>query len=269
MKTSLQFFLLMCICALSFTNCDGRQPQAVEPESYVTIVKFTNPSYINNLIVTDYGGDNLFLMKGNLCEHTHYISFPEKDVDGTIINGDTEFNFPERIRNPFWELPDGWYLIDWAWYGLSTAYPYDGNTILTETNFQNYRENPSSEFDKSIPHISFNSKKDIFDARMINIADLMAYSYPDGNYPSYEYHYFNKNTGVDTTETIFNQYFYHKKLCHTRPVSNITNCLCEIADEMDKYWSLLQEQIAELIQNGDLDKLKEFDVDQLYLTIKP
>lgn len=265
MKTSF-FILVVLLGTMLFIGCNNGELD-VEPQPYVLIVKFKDVSYKNHLIVTDYseGADgNSILMRGNWCERTQYLTFSENDVDGSKINGeDWNFSFPERIRDPFWALPDGWYLIDWAWHGLSTPYPYDGNTILTDVTFDNYRTYGPSEFDKSVPHV-YKGRKNIFESRMINIADLMGYSYPDGNYPSYKMRSYNKTSGADSIKVFANQYFYHRVLACTKPVSNFENCLCERADELDGYWADLQSQITILINNGDLDNLEKFAVNKLY-----
>lgn len=232
----------------------------------VTIVKFKNSLYINHLIVSNYSKDSCgsILMRGNQCERTQWLTFWDYDADGSKIDGYWNFNFPERLRDPFWALPNGWYLVDWAWFGFDTPYPFDGNTILTEVTFDNYREYGISEFDKSVPHKYMGNKDNIFESRRIAIADLMGYFYPDGNYPQYKLHIFDRIQGVDTITTFPNQLFYHSHLSGTRPVSNVTNCLCEIADEMDAYWTILQSELTQLINNGDLDNLEKFDITQLY-----
>ena len=270
MKTATTYIVL-AFMILTFTHCRRRGSQVPTPEPHVTIVKFENPSYMKHLIVRAYeGNDEMVLMRGNMCEETYYSDFPEKDADGTLIDGSFEFDFPARLHDPFWEVGDGWYLIDWAWFGLESAYPYDGNTILTEVTFDNYLDNKSCFFNKSTtPHITFKDKKEIFETKLIKIADIMAYYYPDGDYPSYSIHQYNKEYGYDVIETFPNQYYYHQCLQTTNRVSyNICNCLCEIADEMDEYWSLIQEQIKTIISNGDLNNLKAFDVNQLNISIE-
>ena len=277
MKAPILRIMLICMVAI-FYGCNNEvdpretEPattQLTEPQPVVLIVKFKDPAYKDHLIVSDYSngeGGDFILMRGNFCERTQYLTFGYLDADGSKINGEAwDFEFPERLRDPFWTLADGWYLIDWAWSGLSTPYPFRGNTILTEITFDNYTQYGKSEFDNSVPHIS-KDYQDIYDHKEIKIADLMGYSYPDGKYPSYVLHTYDKygEYSYDTLLTFTNPYFYHKALVGIQPVSHVHNCLCEVADEMDTYWSQLQAQLTKLINNGDLDNLKTFDVSQLY-----
>lgn len=257
--------ILLSFTTVLFVNCSKNNRNLADPQPYVLIVKFKDPSYKNHLIVTDYSrntGGGSTLMRGNWCERTQWLTFGDIDADGSKIDGRSwDYDFQERFRDPFWALPDGWYLIDWAWHGLSTPYPYDGNTVLTEVTFENYTQYGMSEFPDSMPHI-YKDRNDIFESRMIYVADLMGYSYPDGKYPSYSLREYNKKSGYDTLLIYSNQYFYHDMLMGIRPVSKFGNCLCEIADELDGYWAVLQSQITTVINNGDLDNIKKFDINQ-------
>lgn len=225
----------------------------------VTIVKFNDSSYRNHLIVSNYNRDSggFILMRGNQCERTQWLTFWDYDADGSKIDGEWNFSFPERLHDPFWALPNGWYLIDWAWFGFDTPYPFDGNTILTEVTFDNYREYGVSDFDKSVPHRYMGNTENIFESRKIDIADLMRYSYPKGNYPSYSLRLYNKLQETDTVIICPDQYSYYEQLAHIRPVSHVENCRCEIADELDAFWALIQSQLTTLINHGDLDKMQK------------
>ena len=263
--------ILFSFTTVLFVNCSKNNRDLAKLQPYVLIVKFKDPFYKDHLIVTDYSrntGGGSILMRGNWCERTHWLTLGERDVDGSKIDGlSWDYDFPERFRDPFWALPDGWYLIDWAWHGLSTPYPYDGNTVLTEVTFENYTQYGMSEFPDSIPHI-YKDRKDIFESRMIYVADLMGYSYPDGKYPSYSLREYNKRSGCDTLLIYSNQYFYHDKLMGIRPVSKYGYCLCEMADELNEYWAVLQSQITNVINNDDLDNIKKFDINQLYSKVE-
>lgn len=289
MKTRFLSIMLICMLVICYgcnNEVDPRETeenptqsttttpsQDLEPQPYVLIVKFKDPSYKEHLIVSDYSngeGGDFILMRGNNCERTQYLTFGYLDADGSKINGEAwDFAFPERLRDPFWALPDGWYLIDWAW-SISTPYPFRGNTVLTEITFDNYRNYGVSEFDNSVPHIS-KDYKELYDQKEIKIADLMGYSYPDGKYPSYKLHIYGKytyrdyNYDYDYDRTFTNPNSYHQALMRVQPVSHVKNCLCEVADELDTYWAQLQNQLTTLINNGDLDNLKTYDVNQLHI----
>lgn len=267
MKTEICLIFIILVTMI-FEGCETRPILNSPPDGpapSVLIIRFKGPAYMKHLIVTsDHDQTGSLLMRGNQCERTQYLTFGEYDADGSKMTGDWNFSFPERLRDPFWSLPDGWYLIDWAWFGLETPYPFNGNTILTDITLENYREYGASSFDKSVPHIYFDSQNKIFESRKIKVADLMGYSYPDENYPSYTLREYDKKNGIDTIVTYPNQYFYFKQICHTRAVSNVTNCCCEIADELDAFWTLLQSQIANVINNDDLDNMPVFDINILY-----
>ena len=261
MRNQHVFYLLILPVLFMTNSCTQRQPAMTAPEPGVTIVKLKDPLCTKNLIV--WGNDDMkgfVLMRGNECEHTYWQSFPVRDADGSLLGGTDEVNFPERYRDPFWALPDGWYLIDWAW----STYPYVGYTILTDVTFENMYEYRSCYFDKSLPHIT-KPRDELYETKYIYVGDLMAYIHPDGNYPSYELRY---HSNVYDKDTVFvaNQYFFHSGLeCGELPIaSNVGTCLCGLADQMDAYWAVLQNQLTTLINNGDLNKLKHFDKNTLY-----
>ena len=265
MKTKNILFYLSFIPIIFLFGCN--QEKDVEPPQSITIVKFKDPAYTKNVIV--WNNDNMekmVLLRGNKCEHTFWTCFPIYDRDGSSMLGETdEVKFPERYRDPFWALPDGWYLIDWAWCNLkSEAYPYLGYTILTDVTFDNLYEYKSCYFDKSLPHVSL-PKDQLYEQKIIRIADLMAYIHPDGKYPSYEFSYYDNHFEKDTVFVAPNQYFFHCWLGGYLPIaSNVQTCLCGLADQVDNYWAELQNQLTILIENGDLNHLKHFDTNTLY-----
>ena len=152
------------------------------------------------------------------------------------------------------------YLTDWAWGGTSFihVYPdnYYGNVILTDVTVDNYRDylyDESYLFSKDHAHIKLPSNE-IFEQRFIKLKDLLQYLYPDGNYPLIEYHKWNKKYNIDTIMTM-NQLYFHESISNTGYVTPGSTCLCEKAEEMDKYWELLQSQLTEVINNGDWDAI--------------
>ena len=264
-------FAIMLI-AVFFSSCGWTNiVEDTEPRPYVLIIKFKDPAYRNNLIVSNYDDmEKLVLMRGNLCERTYFLTWPSlcPELNSSPDEIIAWYDSLERIRDPFWNLPQGWFLIDWAWNGLGEAYPYDGNTILNDFTYYNYMENGSCYFDKSLPHIT-KDRHDLYELRMINIADLMAYTTPSGEYPTFTIHSWDVVHDLDTVIAFSNQYFYHSSLRTIHPISNTTHCLCGMADEMDGYWAYVQNQLSDLINNGDLDKLPQFDVNNLYENVKP
>lgn len=262
-------YAFQILTVLLLSGCSGESPVALPPEPSIVIVRFKDPAYTKNVIVWDSGStQNLTLMRGNACEHTFWRDFPIRDYDGSLFLGETDsVKFKERYRDPFWALPDGWYLIDWAWYGINgMAYPYLGNTILTDVTFENLYEYGTCMFDKSMPHKTYASD-DLYEKKEIFVSDLMAYMHPDKDYPSFVLHVPYPNpyskTGNDTILESPNQYSYHTSLSNVPYASNVYTCLCDLDDQMDAYWAILQNQLATLINNGDLNNLKRFEVKTL------
>ena len=244
------FYLLMLPVLFMMNSCTQRQLAMTAPEPGVTIVKIKDPVCLKNVIVwSNDDMEKMVLMRGNRCEHTFWTSWPSPD-----------------FRDPFWELSDGWYLIDWAWCNLkSDAYPYLGYTILTDVTFENLYEYGTCKFDKSVPHVS-KPKDELYETKTIHVGDLMAYLHPDGKYKSYEMHYYDSILQKDTVYIASNQYFFHCWLGGYLPVaSNANTCLCGLADQVDAYWAELQNQLTILIKNGDLENLTHFDTKTLYI----
>lgn len=263
MKQPNLILAFFCALLLLLPGCDDSRGGPNGPETSVTIVRFKDPACTKNVIVWDVKGDKRFvLMRGNKCERTYWINFPRREDENSIfLDPADEVNFKERYRDPFWALPDGWYLIDWAWCNLvSDAYPYLGHTLLTDVTFDNLYDYGDCYFDKSLPHKTVEYEK-----KIIYIGDLMAYMHPDGNYPSFELRYTAPNSGKDIVYTQRNQYFFHSGLgMDYLPVaSNVRPCLCDMDEQMDAYWAVLQNQLSTLINNGDLNKIKRFNVNTL------
>lgn len=266
MKTNHPLCLFFLPALFLITGCNGGKAGMTAPKASVAIVHFKDPVYTKNLIVWGNENTEFFdLTRGNQCERTYLTASPRRDTDGSILGASGEFNFPERYRDPFWALPDGWYLIDWAWCNLADqAYPDIGHTILTEVTFDNFYDYGTCVFDKSIPHITL-PREEIFVMKRIYIGDLMAYMHPDGNYPSFKISLYDDHYEKDTIYVCSNQYFFHECLWHIPVASNVRTCLCGLADQMDEYWAVLQNQLTTLINNGDLDKLKHFDTKSLFI----
>ena len=237
-------FLAVIVIAVmvTFISCDN-QPADQQPESALTLIKFKNPSYVNNLIVTDYDNSDVFLlMRGNNCSKGYLTNTSGKDWI---------YDFPSlEKRTPYIELTDGWYLVDWSW----RFYPYNGQVLLTDVTWDNY--NGEYSFDKSIPHIS----KNIYDRKDIPFIDLVAYSFPDGNYPTFIFRSLTSNTGEEYSEEL-NEYLYISQLYGGDQYATLGylnpngNCLCNRVEEMDDLWDLLRTQLINVIKNGDLKSL--------------
>ena len=250
--------LCLLILIPLFFVCGCNNGSAPEPAKGVTIIKFKEPAYINNLLVYENKGkDHFSLTRGNKCEHSYWQMYPTGDKDGSILGATDEVKFTESHRYPFWALPDGWYLIDWAWGNLAgdSPYPYIENVVLTDVTYENFYDIGPDTFDKSLPHIILTSKK-MYEKKFIKLKDIIAYAPLDDNHPPFELRYFNLLSGQEVVYSRSDQYYFHLGLGKGDLVvaSNASDCLCNHADQMDAYWALLQNQLATLINNGYLNK---------------
>ena len=246
-----QTLWLLLLVSLFVSGCRGSSKPLPDPG--ITIVKFRNTNYINNLLVYEEKGKEYFsLTRGNLCEHSYWQHHPENDRDGSVLGATEEVNFTESYRNPFWSLTDGWYLIDWAWGNLSgdSPYPYIENVILTDVTYDNYYSIGPHRFDKSLQHIIL-TPENMYRKKFIKLRDLIALAPLEDGHPTFELHYYN---ALDS-EVVFSQsdqYLFHVGLGSGDLViaSNASDCLCNHADQMDAYWAVLQNQLTTLINNG-------------------
>lgn len=241
-------FVIALISMLS--GCE-RPSAALPPDLTVTLMKFEDPSYVNHPIVTDYSNFKDFvLMRGNRCSASYLYHFGGQDWT---------YDFPSLDeRMPYIELSDGWYLVDWSWY----VYPYDGQVLLTDVTWDSYKG--EWRFDKSSPHISRN----VYERKDIRVIDLVVYSYPDGNYPTFTFRYPNSDYEGD-----MNEYRYISALIGGPEIGPILDyldtsgdCLCNRVAEMDNLWDLLRSQLNTLIENGDVYSIPKATQEQ-YLSL--
>lgn len=243
-----KIFLSVVVMAImaALVSCEKNGIYDIEPPLTVTLMKFKNSSYVNHLIVNDYKSSSCFmLMRGNNCSAGFLENFSghEWTYDFPSLDG----------RTPYIELENGWYLVDWPWF----MYPLNGQVLLTEVTWDNY--NGECRFDKSSPHITGN----IYEKKDINVLDLVAYSYPDGNYPKFTYQYPNSEYMED-----MNEYRYFDMLIGSTEASpsgfleSGKDCLCNRVDEADALWDLLRTQLNTLISNGDVNSLPKATQEQ-------
>lgn len=250
MKKNLIFSMLCAsIIGIALVSCENNsQYQEEAPDSWVNIIKFTNPSYVNYLIVNDYGEEFFFLVRGNHCSANYLKNSSDKEWI---------YDFPSlESRIPYIELTDGWYLIDWTWQ----YYPHNGKTLLTDVTWKNYHGEYT--FDRSTPHISENA----FQKKEIGIANLVAYSCPDGNYPTFKYDTVSLNEYIYFNTLIGGRYSYMG--IPTPFLGSDGYCLCSRVEELDALWNLIRQQLINLIKNGDLDNIPPADINKLLKDIE-
>lgn len=232
MKARVSLFSVVVLLLL-FNSCGPRNGMT-EPEPYYTLMRFTDSMYRNNVIINRvYDGDTCYyrMMRGNQC-----IGNPNHMDDAQRHWED--YDIPERPRDPYWELPDGWYLVDWAWRN----FPYTNLTLLTEMTWDEYDGN--ADFDPSMPHINSGF---VAEVRLVPAQILMEYSHPDGNYPMFE----SLHNGLR------NEYWFLTDMNHTRALNNTGDCLCEHAEKWDEFWAYIQTELAAAINNGFISPKNE------------
>lgn len=248
MKKYMCFILLLSV-VFTFSNCGNHGGvEATEPEKYLVLMHFTEPSYVNNIIVNDYkDGEYFVLMRGNRCDEDYCKnSFYAEDWVEEIrsLSG----------RTPYVELADGWYLVDWPW----SQYPHNAQTLLTDNTWDNYKG--EYVFDKSTPHITGK----IYETKYIRVQDLVVYSYPDDNYPTYP---FKGNFSGIYIEDDVNEYLHYVFLIGAPGRSGMKylandDCLCNRVEELDDLWNLFRQQLITVIQNGDLNSIPYVTTDK-------
>ncbi len=243
MKTKI-CYLLVSVLILTFVSCgNNQQLEAPQPEYALTLLHFTEPSYVNHLIVNDYDNtDSFVLMRGNQCDSAYQRNFSGKEwiyKFGSLNN-----------RAPYIELTDDWYLVDWSWY----MYPLNGHTLLTDVTWDNYKG--ECFFDKSTPHITDN----IYERIDIVVEDLIVYSCPDGKYPTFMLNIndvYNIDKGEEPVEEV-NEYIYYLRMLTTPShpyLEENGKCACNSVEELDGLWDVFRQQLIKLIENGDLKSL--------------
>ena len=246
-----RLLLLVSIIAI---GCNSNITE-LSPEPHITILKFKEPSYKNYPIVSKYGSNNdaeLVLMRGNRCS-AEYI----KNTSGKEWTYDFQ---PTENRNPYIELADGWFLVDWMWY----MYPFDGKILLTDVSWDIY--NGEYHFESNQSHIQ--GLENICYRKDIPIKDIIAYIYPEKNYPTYRINMYDTVSGEYVLE--MNEYqLVEFTNCENHPafpyLSDKTTCMCEIVSEMDELWSIIRKQLITIINNGDINNLPSVSVSDLSL----
>lgn len=245
--------ILPILAILTFCSCDNNNVShnPTGPTPWVTIIKFTKPEYVNNLIVSDYKNfDNFILMRGNECSANYLMNFHSQNWN---------HRFPSlEDRTPYIELTDGWYLVDWTWY----HYPYDGKTLLTEVTWDIY--NGECNFDKSVPHIS----KNVFQKKEIEFASFVTYLFQNGECPMFDiYVDYYKDTVRANEYLYFSSIFGHLDGFDGNYGDFLEGpedrCLCNLTEELDDLWETIRQQLINIINNGDLDKLPVADYEIL------
>ena len=200
---------------------------AKHPEyNSVRLIKFIDPSYKDYILAYAQRGpgyphatgkENVGIMRFNNC-----VAHP-----GNFYAPEWIYDFPESYRNPYWELPNNWLLIDWRW----RLFPYSHETsVIINKKWDEFYEGswgwpremvvdeyPIAEWKNVyISHIEKHLEK-TYSKEMI---DLL-------NQPSFE--------GA-----------------HLDSIYGYEFCLCEVPYIMDSIWTILQQDLSDYIEDGCL-----------------
>ncbi len=133
--------------------------------------------------------------------------------------------------SPYWELPNGWLLVDWKWTGFY-GFKYSA-TALTKQTWDKYegldtKGNPKKWL-LTEPHTKENAVEEF---QEIVVPCLENYSHA---------HY------GENAVRLLKQYFACQ---HTRNISMRDNL-----DQMDSIWTILQRDLSAAIEKGELNEI--------------
>ena len=212
-----KFIYAVCVMAATMFCACGPDP---EPGPYgeplgssVYIVKMSKPEYKDLVLVRKYHRVSYEAYCFNRCEEPI---------------GKTGYS-------PYWELPNGWLLVDWKWTGFFRC-DY-GYTALTKQTWDKYdgldAEGNPQKWPLTIPHTKDNP---VSQFEEVYVPGLATYS---------------NNLCDESSVLLLKQYFR----CHfLRDVS-----LCDEAERMDSIWTILQADLTAVIEKGDMDKLWQYE----------
>ena len=216
--TTAAFFFCGCEHENPVPGSDANDP---EPPLSVCVLKLAKPEYKNMILVSHFEGENFYTnLRGNKC--------------GEPI-GNSGYS-------PYWELPDGWLLVDWKWSG----FPYVISAVLTEQTWDKYTWSPDNfpKWELTEPHEDNPIAKELY----VKVANLDIYSHGD----KWDY---------KQSDMIFKI----RKAQGDGFVAEGDDCLCKQTKTMDSIWTVLQTDLSAAIQKGDLEKINNDEYyDQKY-----
>ena len=206
----------VCVMVMTFLCACGSDPEPGENihepiGNAVYIVRLTKPEY-KEMVLADR-------CKGG------YVSYCTNKYGEPI---------GKAGYSPYWELPDGWMLVDWKWSGFYLI-NYGEITALTKQTWDIYdgldaKGNPQKWL-LTEPHTKENAVSG-FDE--IPVPYLEAYS---------QEHY-----GEETVH-LLKQHFSGLQMC-------------DQSEKMDSIWTILQTELSIVIEKGDLDNLWKYEPEE-------
>ena len=196
----------------------------------------------------------LFLSCNKKVDHSNFygimlIKFKQVEYKNNVLAHDTEYKdylypafsmycggvIPQMGSTPYLDLPDGWLLLDWKWYYMEIESPC---VIMTDLTWAQV------EFPDSIL-LKFPYSEDC-------INDPVEKLY------SVDLHSIEKYSSATYGETM-NRLVHNLVDPHAYYYYDEIKSPCELENTMDSIWSILQQDFAVAITNGDIDKLAKYD----------
>ena len=201
------------------TGCPTLPPPNLS--SSIRLIKFKDASdkdYIlaNYVPIGKYStGEYAQMMSHNMCtshRHHNYMA---------VWN----FNFPESHHLPYWELTNGWLLIDWRYYSFPH---YKDQTVTLKQKWETLYEYDSWFFPKDM----IRHKKPISEWIEVDLHQLETFL--EKTYSTEVLQLVNQTKNIGE--------FYD---------DTQGNCACEIPDKLDSIWSVFQADLSNFIEAGN------------------
>lgn len=222
------YLITLSICLLIMfitTGCSTPMPNLSHT---VRLIKFKDASdkdYIlaNYVPIGKYStGEYAQMMSHNMCtshRHHNYMA---------VWN----FNFPESHHLPYWELTNGWLLIDWRYYSFPH---YKDQTVSLKQKWETLYEYDSWFFPKDM----IRHKKPISEWIEVDLHQLETFLEKTYSIEVLQLVNQTKNAGD----------FYEVDAGY---------CSCEIPEKLDSIWSVIQTDLSAFIEAGsDVVDLKK------------
>lgn len=222
------YLITLSICLLIMfitTGCSTPMPNLSHT---VRLIKFKDASdkdYIlaNYVPIGKYStGEYAQMMSHNMCtshRHHNYMA---------VWN----FNFPESHHLPYWELTNGWLLIDWRYYSFPH---YKDQTVTLKQKWETLYEYDSWFFPKDM----IRHKKPISEWIEVDLHQLETFLEKTYSIEVLQLVNQTKNAGD----------FYEVDAGY---------CSCEIPEKLDSIWSVIQTDLSAFIETGsDVVDLKK------------
>ena len=214
------YLITLSICLLIMfitTGCSTPMPNLSHT---VRLIKFKDASdkdYIlaNYVPIGKYStGEYAQMMSHNMCtshRHHNYMA---------VWN----FNFPESHHLPYWELTNGWLLIDWRYYSFPH---YKDQTVTLNQKWETLYEYDSWFFPKDM----IRHKKPISEWIEVDLHQLETFLEKTYSIEVLQLVNQTKNAGD----------FYEVDAGY---------CSCEIPEKLDSIWSVIQTDLSAFIEAG-------------------